>query len=48
MFMGKARCPPESGTFKRSFTWVALALPANVRVGWKSQPGINALAYYEN
>ncbi len=24
-----------------------LALPANIRLGWKGLPGINALAYYE-
>jgi hypothetical protein len=26
----------------------APALPANIRLGWKSLPGTNALAYYEN
>ncbi len=25
-----------------------LALPANIRLVWKSLPGTNALAYYEN
>jgi len=25
----------------------ALALPANIRLGWKGLPGTNALAYYE-
>ncbi len=25
-----------------------LALPANIRLGWKCLPGINTLAYYEN
>ncbi len=25
-----------------------LALPANIRLGWKSLPGTNTLAYYEN
>jgi hypothetical protein len=24
-----------------------LALPTNIRLGWKSLPGTNALAYYE-
>jgi hypothetical protein len=26
----------------------ALALPANIRLGWKGFPGTNTLAYYEN
>ncbi len=26
----------------------ALALPANIRLGWKGLPGTNTLAYYEN
>jgi hypothetical protein len=25
-----------------------LALPANIRLGWKGLPGINTLAYYKN
>jgi hypothetical protein len=25
-----------------------LALPTNIRLGWKSLPGTNTLAYYEN
>jgi hypothetical protein len=25
----------------------SLALPANIRLGWKGLPGKNALAYYE-
>jgi len=28
--------------------YILLALPANIRLGWKSLPGANALAYYEN
>jgi hypothetical protein len=26
----------------------ALALPENIRLGWKSLPGTNFLAYYQN
>ena len=26
----------------------ALALPTNIRLGWKRLPGTNTLAYYEN
>ncbi len=26
----------------------ALALPANIRLGWKDSPRTNILAYYEN
>ncbi len=26
---------------------LALALPANIQLGWKGLPGTNALAYYE-
>jgi hypothetical protein len=26
----------------------ALALPANIRLGWKGLPGTNTLAYYKN
>jgi hypothetical protein len=29
------------------FTWVGSALPTNIRLDWKGQPGTNALAYYE-
>jgi hypothetical protein len=25
-----------------------LALPTNIRLGWKGLPGTNTLAYYEN
>jgi hypothetical protein len=26
----------------------SLALPANIRLGWRGLPGTNTLAYYEN
>jgi hypothetical protein len=30
------------------FMIVALALPTNIRLGWKGLPGTNTLSYYEN
>jgi hypothetical protein len=44
MFVGKARGLPYSGAPER----YALALPANLRLGWKGFPGTNTQAYYKN
>jgi hypothetical protein len=33
---------------KGSLLGLAPALPANIRLSWKSLPGTNTLAYYEN
>jgi hypothetical protein len=30
-----------------TFDFYALALPANIRLGWKRLPGTNTTAYYE-
>ncbi len=30
-----------------NFKQIFMALPANIRLGWKGSPGTNALAYYE-
>ncbi len=40
LFTGKARSLPKSGAI--------LDLLPNTRLGWRSLPGTNALAYYEN
>jgi hypothetical protein len=42
MFEGKARSLTYSGAPER------LALPANIRLGWKGLQGTNTLAYYED
>jgi hypothetical protein len=42
MFAGKARAYPNEAPFR------LLALPTNIRLGWKGLPGTNALGYYEN
>jgi len=49
MFAGKARILPEwrnlpGVPLKGRF----LALPTNIRLGWKGLPGTNTLAYYQN
>jgi hypothetical protein len=41
MFSGKA------GTFRCSILGQAVALPANIRPGWKGLPGTKPLGYYE-
>jgi hypothetical protein len=46
-FVGEARSLPYSGAPEKRFTQVALALPANIRLGWKGLPGTNTLAYYK-
>jgi hypothetical protein len=42
MFAGEAR------SLSTSVAHESAALLANIRLGWKSLPGTNALAYYEN
>jgi hypothetical protein len=39
MFAGKARSLPKSGTLEIALLGKALALPPNIRLGWKSLPG---------
>jgi hypothetical protein len=41
MFAGKDRSLPLSGAHES-------ALTENIRLGWKSLPGANTLAYYKN
>ncbi len=43
IFAGKARSLPKSGAFCKD-----LALPAYIRIGRKSLPETNTLAYYEH
>jgi len=44
MFSGKARAYLSEAPLKGRL----LGLPANIKLGGKGLPGINALAYYEN
>jgi hypothetical protein len=44
MFAGKA----EPTQVKKLLGAPLLALPANIRLGWKGLPGTNTLAYYGN
>ena len=46
--LGEARSLPYSGAPKGVLLGEALALPANIRIGWKGLPETNTLAYYEN
>ena len=48
MFVGKAGAYPREERLKVALLGYALALPANIRLGWKSLPGTNALAYCQN
>ncbi len=45
IFAGKARVKNISGA---SLSGRLLALPTNIRLGWRGFPGINTLAYYEH
>jgi hypothetical protein len=45
MFAGKAGAYLSEAPFRRVRL---LASPINIRLGWKSLPGTNTLAYYEN
>jgi hypothetical protein len=42
MFAGKTEAYPSEVPFRCS------TLPTNIRLGWKSLPGTNTLAYYKN
>ncbi len=44
MFVGKARRVEH---LKGAYLGLALALPANIRLGWKGLPETNIVAYYE-
>jgi len=46
LFVGKARAYLSEAPYKYSTR--VLALQTNIRLGWKSLPWTNALAYYEN
>ena len=48
MFVGKAGAYPIVEPLKGASINLPLALPANIRLGWKGLPGTNTLAYYEN
>jgi hypothetical protein len=49
MFSDKARAYPSEPPFRYSTNRARLlALPTNIRLGWKSFPGTNTLAYYKN
>jgi hypothetical protein len=45
MFAGKAGVYPSEAIFTCSTQ--VLALPANIRLGWKGFPGTNTIAYYQ-
>jgi len=44
----KLECLSPAKVFSVDVTFVASALPTNIRLGWKGLPGTNTLAYYEN
>ncbi len=48
MFVGKARSQPYLEHLKGASLWYSLALQASIRLGWKSLPWKNTLAYYEH
>jgi hypothetical protein len=44
--VSKAKSFPKRGETERFSTWVGLlALPANIRIGWRGNPPTNNLAY---
>jgi hypothetical protein len=43
MFVGKARAYPSEVPFRCPTLGLALALPTNIRLGWKGLPGTNTL-----
>ncbi len=45
MFVGKVMSLPLSGAPESALLMWAPALPANIRLGWKSLPEANTLAY---
>jgi len=48
MFVCEPGAYPRVEHLKGASLRKALALPANIRQGWKSLPGTNTLAYCEN
>jgi hypothetical protein len=46
MIAGKGGAYPNKASFRLLLARL-LALPTNIRLGWKGLPGTNALAYYE-
>jgi hypothetical protein len=48
MSAGEAGAYPSEAPFRCSTLGSLLALPTNIRLGWKGLPGTNALAYYKN
>ncbi len=48
MFASKAEACPSEAPFRCSTLGFALALPANIRLGWKGLPRANTLAYCGN
>jgi len=48
MFAGKAGAYPSEHLSGAPLYGRPLALPTNIRLGWKSLPGPNTLTYYEN
>ncbi len=48
MFAGKVRTYPSEHLSGALLEGRPLALPKNIILGWKSLPGTNTLAYYEN
>jgi hypothetical protein len=48
MYVGKVRSLPLSGAPERDFIGMGASLPENIKLGWKSSPGTNTLAYYQN
>ncbi len=48
VFAGKAWACPVKHISGTPLKGKLLALPTNIRLGWKSLPGTNTLAYYEN
>jgi hypothetical protein len=47
MFVGKAGAHPVKNLLAAPLKGRFLALPTNIRLGWKGLPGTNALTYYE-
>jgi hypothetical protein len=48
MFVGKAMANLRLEHLKGASLGYAPALPTNIRLGWRSLPGTNTLAYYED
>ncbi len=48
MFAGKAGAYPRVEHLKGASRGLALALPTNIRLDWKSLPETNILAYHKN